>query len=326
MKQYPPSKHQSTSLKEEPGSAPDPEYIEDADYTPKEQNRGWFFPVVVVRMYEKGHINAEEMMLLGKINALVDEKKGCWASNSYLSKWWGKTTQHVSRTIAKFEELGIIKSYIKKIEKQGTRRTIWTCFQGDRGGEQKCSGGDEHLGPGGVNKNVQCIVSTSLITNEVPRRVAPAPQKNGDYSFGLGNKQSNLPYQAEASQLVQEFYQYLVEKRLHLARADLPRGQDEIAKHKRESTFRKWSQYASELIESLDGNTKPIRSLMKWYFQNYRNKSVGAYHSLNTFCENYHKLAKTMSWRENTEESENTIETRNLGEENLDDTNQEDVW
>jgi len=96
----------------------------------EEYNRGWYFPISLVRLYEAGTINAEEMMLLGKINSLCHPEKGCWASNQWLADWWGKTAHWVSRSIARFKDLELI--VVKVSKKKGNHRSMWPTFQPDQ--------------------------------------------------------------------------------------------------------------------------------------------------------------------------------------------------
>jgi hypothetical protein len=76
---------------------------------PREHYRGTFLPVELVRLYEDGTLNAEEIMLLTKIDALQDPEKGCWASNEYLGAWWRKSGRWVRETVSKFEKLGLVE-------------------------------------------------------------------------------------------------------------------------------------------------------------------------------------------------------------------------
>lgn len=94
----------------------------------QEVSRGWYFPISLIRLFEEGVINASELMLLGKINSLCDPKKGCWATNKWLAKWWGKNAHWVSRTINRFSELGLIKIKVRDRNK----RVIKVKFNGDQ--------------------------------------------------------------------------------------------------------------------------------------------------------------------------------------------------
>lgn len=93
----------------------------------REFNRGWFFPIAIVRLWDRERINGEQMMLLGIINALQDPKKGgCWASDIYLAHRWHKSRGHVWRTLQLFENLGVIT-----IREKDDLRIIRVTFAGD---------------------------------------------------------------------------------------------------------------------------------------------------------------------------------------------------
>ena len=91
---------------------------------PREVSRGWFLPVALTDLYEDQIINGEDLALLGKINSLCHKKEGCWATNTYLAKWWHREPNWVSRCLSRYVDLGLIT-----ITKEGNRRTIWSNFQ-----------------------------------------------------------------------------------------------------------------------------------------------------------------------------------------------------
>lgn len=93
---------------------------------PHDNPTGWFYPMELIRLWEKGTINDSEFLLLGKILILQDEQRGgCWASNAWLGKWWGgRHEKHVSRILAKFERLKLIQ--IKN--RRGKDRLVVTRF------------------------------------------------------------------------------------------------------------------------------------------------------------------------------------------------------
>jgi predicted glycosyl hydrolase (DUF1957 family) len=75
----------------------------------EEVARGWWLPKYLIELYEKDQISLQELCLLGKIGALCDPKRGCWASNKWLAKWWKKSPRWTIKTISKFHEMGLIK-------------------------------------------------------------------------------------------------------------------------------------------------------------------------------------------------------------------------
>lgn len=63
-----------------------------------------------MRLYESAAINAEEVLLFSKIDALQDPKfGGCWASNTWLANWWHKSDRWVSLSIGKLHKLGLVR-------------------------------------------------------------------------------------------------------------------------------------------------------------------------------------------------------------------------
>lgn len=104
-------------------TAPVPQQNDEIEY-----NRGWYFPASVIRLYEDDIINAEQMMFLGILNSLCHPRRGCFATNAYLARRWGKSTKHVSQTIGFLADQGLIKIVEQTVKEP---RTIWTLYQGD---------------------------------------------------------------------------------------------------------------------------------------------------------------------------------------------------
>ena len=162
-------------------------------------------------------------------------------------------------------------------------------------------------------------VQHKLHFNEAPRvpRRSP-PRKSGSYSLGIETKDDkHQPYSEDAAYLANKFYEYLVERNLHLARSDLPRGNSPPSKKKRAATFNKWTRFAEELLEQMEGDVKRIRRTMGWYFENYRSPGVGAHHSLNTWCENFHKIEKAMHWKDRSDPSGPQVQSRSVEQETV---------
>lgn len=88
--------------------------------------RGTFLPVELIKLYEAGILNAEEILLLAKIDALQDPTKGgCWATNGYLAVWWKKSPRWVSSSVSKFQSLGLA-SVIQKGDGERVIKTSLT--------------------------------------------------------------------------------------------------------------------------------------------------------------------------------------------------------
>jgi len=81
---------------------------------PKKEFTGWFIPVHVIELFEKGIINAKELILLGIIHGLQNGKKegsshkGCYASNKYLGEKLHISEERVRQMISKLKKLELI--------------------------------------------------------------------------------------------------------------------------------------------------------------------------------------------------------------------------
>jgi len=105
---------------------------------------------------------------------------------------------------------------------------------------------------------------------------------------------SPLRYKEKAIDITKAFHRGLIQHRLHLSRADLPKGTSEEAKHKRNTTLKKWVYSASVLLQQLEGDDKLILQVLEWYFAHRRNKYVSDIRSMPTFCEKFFRLEKVM--------------------------------
>ena len=136
--------------------------------THKEVSRGWYFPASLIHLWETGIINAEQMMLLGKINALQTKERGCWASNAWLGKWSNKHPRHVSRSVSYLQKLGLVKIKLIPKANNSTERQIRVTFQPDeigdigneRGRHQKVKGMHQKVNRG-IHQKVPQLRNTS---------------------------------------------------------------------------------------------------------------------------------------------------------------------
>lgn len=245
----------------------------------EERNRGWYFPKALLKLYNDRTLNAEDMMLLGKINALVP----CFASNAYLAKWWGKDSRHVSRTIKRFIDLGLIRSEVK-VKAYGTHRTLFTTFQGDdlvREGWTKMSRGvDKNVHPGRTKMSSKYCSYTSYNSKEIsknPLRCAKAHSQAG--VNGLIFKESNTPL-TKAAKLCQTFNEWRIKNRLHIGRSKPNKV--------------KWERAANDLIERLEGNIPRIREVLSWYFENFKDPYTPNVLSMSSFCDKFDSIEKAM--------------------------------
>lgn len=241
----------------------------------EEKRRCWTFPVCLIIAYEQELINAEELMLLGKINALCDVREGCFARNSYLAKWWNKSEVHVSRTISKFEELGFIE-----ISREERKRTIRVTFQGD----QTLTKMLNH-----VNKNVK-TGSTKMLTHYsntigVERSEQAAGAATRVSTFGLNGESS-------ITKLCHAFASFTIKHRLHEGN----QGATKDSWEKR--TLRRWERPLEDLIEQV-GNIKEVQRVMEWYFAHYGDEYIPTAQTMNAFCRKWGKFKSAMARHSN---------------------------
>ena len=241
----------------------------------QELSRGWYFPVSLIRLYEEGIVNASELMLLGKINALCDPRKGCWATNRWLAKWWGKHVVHGSRSISKFAELGSLKLILK----DGNRRIIKVKYNGDemftprtkmfrgvnknvQGGEQKCSG-------------------LHTYTNYINERTHDARRGR---RAGRGTIFPEERLDDPPAKLAQLFVEFTVSKNLHKGRKG-----STITGWKRH-IVQAWEEECRKLVQNMGGDWRKVRRVLKWYFEHWKDRYIPRCNTMKTFCERFGDL------------------------------------
>lgn len=244
-----------------------PENNADQD-EPKEFNRGWYFPVSLVRLYEAGQINAEQMMLLGKINTLQHPKRGCYASNQWLAKWWGKHATWVSENIGQFVEMGLVSVRLRT-KKGRTERQIRVTYAGDTPLE-KTRWGIRENSVGALRENSNILHDTSYHTR---KQVVRAGARSA--SFGLVGVDGNSK---SAARLCKLFQTFTIKHNLHVGR--------------KPPNLRKWRAACDELIEANRGDTARVKEVMVWYFENFRNEYLPTCYTLLTFCSRFLDIEK----------------------------------
>lgn len=248
---------------------------DDSESEQKVKIRYWAYPVSLIRLYETDVINAEEVMLLGKINTY--EK--CYASNKYLAAWWkNKSHNWVSTSLKKLEKLGVITC-----EYSGKRRLIRTCFDGE-----ECN-----IGENGDLRKVKPTFKKSVRPSKYSKIIPCDAHASLD---GGGLFKDGIPKNKDAVRLTKLYHEFLIKNNLHKGRADLPSGNSEMSIKKRRSTLSKWITYCSELLERYDGDADLIERTIIWYFKNIGDSYLGTYLSMKTFgdCENFEKIQKAM--------------------------------
>lgn len=233
---------------------------------PQEYTRGWYFPIALIKLYEAGHVNDAELMLLGKINSLCHPEKGCWATNQYLAEWWERDSTWVSATITKFRKLGLVKLQIE----DGNRRTIFVTFQGDLPTEKTRSPHRENsVAPprklGGQQSN------TNQYTNESTGVGTPG-------AFLLHDEPEDKTPEAR---LCRRFLKRVVEKhRLHVG--------------KKAPNMRQWKAAARQLLEQFNNDYERIKATIDWYGVHFRDEWVITCHAMTTFAANFIRIQKAM--------------------------------
>ena len=240
----------------------------------REVSRGWYFPVCLTRLYEKRTLNAEEMMLLGKINSLCHYKKGCWATNTYLANWWGKKPNWVSITISKFSRMGLIVTSTRRIP-TGTERVIRVTFQGDdlSNTTEKSQRGVLEKSQRGVLEKSHRVHDTSYHDKELVGG-ADAPHA----SFGLNGDRN--PHKTPSMALCQQFHDFIISKHLQVGR--------------KRPNLKVWNESCQGLVDSLDGDHQKVEEVMTWYFEHFKDPWLPTCQAMTTFCESYFKIEKAM--------------------------------
>jgi hypothetical protein len=199
---------------------------------PRDHNRGIYIPIGVWKLFEERVLNAEQIILLGKINTLQDPERGCWASNAWLAEWWGKSIRWVSKSISLFQKLGLVEyTFSKKGERQ-----IRVTFQPDT-----------PRSPGApLEQKFQGPPRTKVLptTKERKKTISSESEFAGDGIFGLKG----------------EFSQFI--KRVAAKLEDYVRAIHKIdPKIQRAS----WCKEFSLLLDSIGGDKARLKAAMKGY-------------------------------------------------------------
>lgn len=242
---------------------------------PREHYRGTFLPVELIRLYESRTINAEEVLLLSKLDALQDPKRGgCWASNEYLAGWWGKSGRWVSETISKFEELGLVRT--SQVE------------HGDRiikvlsGGWKKSSRGVEEKFYVDRKKS-----STKVATQRESRLAAPAADPLLD-----ADEDSKPP---EFSPEVKAYHTFSRRQGYHI----LSRSGKEV-RYARGAhaggwtlpVLKRWEQLFQELSER-HGDAH-VSKVLNFYLKHHDNEFAPEARTLGAFADKFDRIEKFM--------------------------------
>ena len=86
--------------------------------------------IVPEKIAQDKRLKSFEKVLFGKIYGLSKGEGYCWASNSYLAKYFDVSKSCVSRGIKTLSNLGYIKLKYDKKEKNNSKKTIYINYSG----------------------------------------------------------------------------------------------------------------------------------------------------------------------------------------------------
>lgn len=79
---------------------------------------------------QDNRLKSFEKVLFGKIYGLSKGEGYCWATNSYLAKYFNVSKSCISRGIKTLSNFGYIKLKVNMKEKNNTKRTIYINYSG----------------------------------------------------------------------------------------------------------------------------------------------------------------------------------------------------
>lgn len=258
-----------------------------------------YFPLVFFQLYENKELNAEETMLLAKINMMQNLEKGCFASNRWLGKWWGKHPTWVSKAINKFKKMGLVEVKLFTKGKNRTVRQVWIRSLIDETTPQtKVQDPHRQKCKTPLKEKCKQLRDTSYhykSKNNTELRVRGAHNGSSGAFFENGKEDAESPI----SKLCKLYQNFIITKRLHLG--------------KKKPNIAKWKRACSELKDSLDGDLPRISKVLSWYFLNWKNPWVTHCHAMPTFCQNFHKIEKAMLRDTGASVPEETIKVYRAG-------------
>ncbi len=255
----------------------------------KEKVRGWWFPIFLVDLYESRVINAEELLLLGKINSI--EK--CWASNSWLASWWGdKSPRWVSYTLHKLEEMKLLKI----IYSASGRRRIRTCFEGDEGYRQGSKRVEEKFQKPRIKHPGDLSISKEYSLDKKERTIR---RENSEANFHINGSSSN-DRSIDFSPAVKWFARFSTECRFHIrpnyfnggaSHSPYVKGGQEGGWSRPTLCF--WEKCYQELFKRYDDAIR-IERVVKWFILHHLEEWVPVCHTFPSFCEKFDKIERMM--------------------------------
>lgn len=143
-----------------------------------ENIRQGYWAVVPAPILNDDGLPPQAKFLYPVISSLTEETGFCWASNEYLSKWFGVTERTVSRWVKALEQGGYIRCEMRPTDK-GHQRVIYAGIavgtpkrRGVDKNVQTPSGVDKNV-HGGVDKNVQAYIEDDKKSSDNTPLISP---------------------------------------------------------------------------------------------------------------------------------------------------------
>ena len=239
------------------------------------KEHGMWLPPRLMCLFEDQTLNTSEVMLLGKINSLSRQTEGCFASNRWLAQWWGKTPNHVSASIHKFRDLGLIT--VKQTS--GGKRVIQITFNGEDPKRKIVTGLTKNRNTSN-GKSLGQLTSISEYDKIDCNRGAMHPVGSALFPDG---KATDRP-----SRLVQMFVGLSVTQRWHVGR----RGSTKTGWTKH--TIQSWEKACRDLVDQLGGEWRRVRRVLKWYTAHCQDEYVPRCKTMKSFCERFSDLEEAI--------------------------------
>lgn len=253
----------------------------ESNKTDVERRKGWSFPPEIVELYEERVLNAEEVMLLGKIRALQKrETRACTASNAWLSRWWGKSENWVSRTISKFQGLKILLVRTKQTP-FGAKRKMRVNF--DEPLLQKSKSALLQKSKTGCYKSQRALLVPS---NRRTARQSNTPgPTSGNTTFGAKGLLPVMPItkqESDIAKLVDRYVTFSIKKRWHVGRkGSTKQGWGS-------GTISSWRRRAKELIEQ--ASLVEVTHYLNWFLHHSEDDFVPVCQTFSKFCEKFNDV------------------------------------
>jgi hypothetical protein len=260
----------------------------------EDQSQGWWIPLPVHALYEVWDqqkqertgsriLNAEEVMLLSKLNALQSAKHGgCYASNHWLARWWDKSENWVSQTLSKFKDLELIQI----THTPSGRRIIQTVFSGGEGVLEKSKTPLRKVKDPFEKSQSRTDIKSRHKESTRSRAAGAAP---GDRAgFALVGEDGTT---RDAKAFAHAFAKWSVQNKLHLG------AQGSTKTGWKPTTITAWTRHAKELIELF--GLEEVQKVWRWYTQHHGEAFVAECQTLGGFRTKFQKIRSQMKRQSN---------------------------